>query len=267
MIFYYRKSGVVADVAVLFNLMLQMAILATFSATMTLPGIAGLALTIGMSVDANVLINERIREELRAGKSVRAAVEAGYASAFRRSSTGTSPSSSRGSSCAVRQRAREGLRGHAHRRHRLQPLHGRVLHAPRLRLVGARREGQTPQRRRRSSRTMEFFKPGRAVRLHGAAVVLDPAESIILVVISTFLTSTRAPTTARTSAAAPRSRSRSTSRSTRPACARRSKRAGFSTPDVVQVVGREEPEPLPHSRPGRQRRRPTSKKLKTPPSA
>ena len=82
MVLYYRKSGVVADLAVLFNLMLQMAVLASFSATMTLPGIAGLALTIGMSVDANVLINERIREELRAGRSVRAAVEAGYDKAF-----------------------------------------------------------------------------------------------------------------------------------------------------------------------------------------
>jgi preprotein translocase subunit SecD len=82
MILYYRKSGVVADVAVLFNLMLQMAVLATFGASMTLPGIAGLALTIGMSVDANVLINERIREELRAGKSMRAAVDAGYTRAW-----------------------------------------------------------------------------------------------------------------------------------------------------------------------------------------
>jgi preprotein translocase subunit SecD len=82
MIFYYRKAGVVADAAVLFNMMLQMAILATLSATMTLPGIAGLALTIGMGVDANVLVNERIREELRAGRSVRAAVENGYHRAF-----------------------------------------------------------------------------------------------------------------------------------------------------------------------------------------
>jgi len=82
MVIYYHKSGVVADVAVLFNLLLQMAILAYASATMTLPGICGLALTIGMSVDANVLINERIREELRAGRSVRAAVEAGYGKAF-----------------------------------------------------------------------------------------------------------------------------------------------------------------------------------------
>ncbi len=82
MMFYYRKSGVVADLAVLFNLFLQMAILASFSATMTVPGIAGLALTLGMSVDVNVLVNERIREELRAGRSIRAAVDAGYDKAF-----------------------------------------------------------------------------------------------------------------------------------------------------------------------------------------
>ena len=82
MIFYYRKSGVVADLCVILNFFMQMAILASFSATMTLPGIAGLALTIGIAVDVNVLINERIREELRAGRSVRAAVEAGYDKAF-----------------------------------------------------------------------------------------------------------------------------------------------------------------------------------------
>jgi preprotein translocase subunit SecD len=82
MIFYYRKAGFVADAAVLFNLLIQLAILATLSGTLTLPGIAGLALTIGMAVDANVLINERIREELRAGRTLRAAVEAGYDKAF-----------------------------------------------------------------------------------------------------------------------------------------------------------------------------------------
>ncbi|MBX3190290.1 MAG: protein translocase subunit SecD [Labilithrix sp.] len=82
MVFYYRKSGFVADAAVLFNLVIQLAILASFSGTLTLPGIAGLALTVGMAVDANVLINERIREELRAGRSIRAAVEAGYDKAF-----------------------------------------------------------------------------------------------------------------------------------------------------------------------------------------
>jgi preprotein translocase subunit SecD len=82
MFIYYRKSGLVADAAVLFNLLIQLAILASFSGTLTLPGIAGLALTIGMAVDANVLINERIREELRAGRSLRAAVDAGYDKAF-----------------------------------------------------------------------------------------------------------------------------------------------------------------------------------------
>ncbi|HKQ68176.1 MAG TPA: protein translocase subunit SecD [Polyangiaceae bacterium] len=82
MVVYYHRAGAVADLAVLFNLLLQLAVLASFGASMTLPGIAGLALTIGMAVDANVLINERIREELRNGKSPRAAVDAGYDKAF-----------------------------------------------------------------------------------------------------------------------------------------------------------------------------------------
>jgi preprotein translocase subunit SecD len=82
MVIYYHWGGLVADIAVLFNLLLQMTALAIFGASMTLPGIAGLALTIGMAVDANVLINERIREEMRDGKSPRAAVEAGYHKAF-----------------------------------------------------------------------------------------------------------------------------------------------------------------------------------------
>ncbi|MBP9113251.1 MAG: protein translocase subunit SecD [Polyangiaceae bacterium] len=82
MALYYRKSGLVSDVAVLFNLLIQLSTLAVLGATMTLPGICALALTIGMGVDANVLINERIREELRAGRSVRAAVESGYEKAF-----------------------------------------------------------------------------------------------------------------------------------------------------------------------------------------
>lgn len=82
MLFYYRRAGIIADIAVGLNLMLQLAVLATFGASMTLPGIAGLALTIGMSVDANVLINERIREELREGRSPRAAVELGYGKAL-----------------------------------------------------------------------------------------------------------------------------------------------------------------------------------------
>ncbi len=82
MMVYYRRAGLIADIAVVMNLVMQLAVLASFGASMTLPGIAGLALTIGMSVDANVLINERIRDELREGKSPRAAVEIGYDKAF-----------------------------------------------------------------------------------------------------------------------------------------------------------------------------------------
>jgi len=79
---YYGWAGFIANGAVLMNLALQLAALALFGATITLPGLAGLALTVGMSVDNNVLINERIREEMRSGKSIRASVDAGYNHAF-----------------------------------------------------------------------------------------------------------------------------------------------------------------------------------------
>ncbi len=82
MLLYYRRAGLIANIAVTLNIVLLLAILASFGASMTLPGIAGLALTVGMSVDSNVLINERIREEIRAGKSPRAAVELGYSKAL-----------------------------------------------------------------------------------------------------------------------------------------------------------------------------------------
>lgn len=82
MITYYVLSGAIANLALLFNLLLIIAGLAAFQATLTLPGIAGIALTIGMAVDANVLIFERIREELRLGKTPRAALDAGYGKAF-----------------------------------------------------------------------------------------------------------------------------------------------------------------------------------------
>lgn len=82
MMFYYRLSGFFSVVAVLYNLILMLAALAWLGATITLPGIAGLLLTFGIAVDANVIINERIREELRQGKGPRAAVETGYKSAF-----------------------------------------------------------------------------------------------------------------------------------------------------------------------------------------
>lgn len=75
---YYQGAGLVANAVVIVNLFLQLAVLASFSASMTLPGIAGLTLVVGMAVDNNVLINERIREEQAAGKSPRAAVEIGF---------------------------------------------------------------------------------------------------------------------------------------------------------------------------------------------
>jgi len=81
MVAYYRGSGLIANVALLLNILFILAILAGFGFTLTLPGIAGIILTMGMAVDANVLIYDRIKEELRAGKTVRAAVESGYANA------------------------------------------------------------------------------------------------------------------------------------------------------------------------------------------
>jgi preprotein translocase subunit SecD len=82
MVFYYRLSGVNAVLALLINLIILLAALAMFGAVLTLPGIAGVILTIGMGVDSNVLVFERIREELRNGKSTAAAVEAGFDKAF-----------------------------------------------------------------------------------------------------------------------------------------------------------------------------------------
>ncbi len=82
MVIYYRLSGIVADFALLLNLLILLACMAAFHATLTLPGIAGIVLTIGMAVDTNILIFERIREEFRLGKSVRAAIEAGFRRAF-----------------------------------------------------------------------------------------------------------------------------------------------------------------------------------------
>jgi preprotein translocase subunit SecD len=82
MVFYYRGSGVNAIIALLLNLIITLAALVIFDATLTLPGIAGLILTIGMAVDTNVLIFERIREELETGKTVGSAVEQGFARAF-----------------------------------------------------------------------------------------------------------------------------------------------------------------------------------------
>jgi preprotein translocase subunit SecD len=82
MLFYYRGAGINADVALVLNLVMLIAALAYFGAVLTLPGIAGVILTVGMGVDSNVLIFERIREELRMGKTVGAAVAGGFEHAF-----------------------------------------------------------------------------------------------------------------------------------------------------------------------------------------
>ncbi len=83
MIFYYKGFGLIANLALLFNLVLLVGVMSFIpGATMTLPGIAGIVLTLGMAVDANVLIYERIREELRAGRPVQAAIHEGYSRAF-----------------------------------------------------------------------------------------------------------------------------------------------------------------------------------------
>jgi preprotein translocase subunit SecD len=83
MLIYYRGAGINADVALALNLLILVAVLAAIGATLTLPGIAGVILTVGMGVDSNVLIFERIREEMRLGKAVGAAVAAGFEQAFR----------------------------------------------------------------------------------------------------------------------------------------------------------------------------------------
>lgn len=82
MIVYYRTGGGIADLALILNIIFILGILAAFNATLTLPGIAGIVLTIGMAVDANVLIFDRIREEMRGGKTLRAAIDNGYSNAM-----------------------------------------------------------------------------------------------------------------------------------------------------------------------------------------
>jgi preprotein translocase subunit SecD len=82
MLIYYRLSGLIADIALGLNLLILLAVMAGFHATLTLPGIAGIALTIGMAVDTNIIIFERIREELRTGKTVRASIDSGFSRAF-----------------------------------------------------------------------------------------------------------------------------------------------------------------------------------------
>ena len=82
MLFYYRLAGLTANVALVTNIIILLGAMCGIPATLTLPGIAGIVLTIGMAVDANVLIYERLREEVEKGKSLRGAIAAGYGRAF-----------------------------------------------------------------------------------------------------------------------------------------------------------------------------------------
>jgi SecD/SecF fusion protein len=82
MLFYYNRAGLTANIALLVNVLFIMGVLASLGAVLTLPGIAGLVLTLGMAVDANVIIYERIREEIRAGKGIKLAVSDGYKNAY-----------------------------------------------------------------------------------------------------------------------------------------------------------------------------------------
>lgn len=83
MIVYYRRAGVIANIALIANIFIILAVMALFGATLTLPGMAGIILTMGMAIDSNVIINERIREALRAGANVQKAIEDGYSNALR----------------------------------------------------------------------------------------------------------------------------------------------------------------------------------------
>ena len=82
MIIYYRKAGTIAAASLIFTILFILGVLAGFNATLTLPGIAGIILTIGMAVDANVLIFERIREEMATGKTIKASIDSGFARAY-----------------------------------------------------------------------------------------------------------------------------------------------------------------------------------------
>jgi preprotein translocase subunit SecD len=83
MIIYYRRAGIIANIALITNIFIIIAVMAMFGATLTLPGMAGIVLTVGMAVDANVIISERIRELLREGMSIPKAIEDGYSNAMR----------------------------------------------------------------------------------------------------------------------------------------------------------------------------------------
>ncbi len=135
MLIYYRGAGINADLALLLNLIILLGFMGFSKATLTLPGIAGVILTIGMGVDSNVLIFERIREELRAGKTAAAAVQQGFAHAWVTIvDTHVTTIVSGGDSVPVRDRAGEGFCGDADLRSAGEPVYCCVCVAADLRL-------------------------------------------------------------------------------------------------------------------------------------
>ncbi len=130
---YYLAAGMVADTALLLNILITVGVLAMFKFTLTLPGIAGVVLTIGMAVDTNVLIYERVREELAANKPLRAAIAAAlHARVSRHFRCPLHGHPHRRHPGFHGQRAREGFRRHAHHRFVGQPVFRRVRDAARL---------------------------------------------------------------------------------------------------------------------------------------
>ena len=146
MAIYYQLSGLIAIAAMLLNLLYVIAALAGFGATLTLPGIAGLVLTVGMAVDTNVLIFERIREELRHGKSVRQSVRARLRPRVpHHPRRAPHDAHQRAVPVPVRHRPDQGLRRHAEHRPRREHVHGGAVHAHDLRLLAQPRQGRAAQ--------------------------------------------------------------------------------------------------------------------------
>ena len=138
MLITYGRFGVYANIALIVNALLILGIMAVFNATLTLPGIAGFVLTIGAAVDANVLINERIREEQRRGRKVLDAIETGYKEASTRDLRRQHHQRHRGGAdVLLRLGPDPRLRGRADDRHRHLGVHGRQFHAHAGRAVGA----------------------------------------------------------------------------------------------------------------------------------
>ena len=219
---------------------------------MTLPGIAGLALTIGMAVDANVLINERIREELRAGRALRAAVEAGYDKAFSAIVDGHVTTFISG--LILAQYGTGPVKGFA-----VTLIIGIIaslftgVFCTRLVFDWWVRGAKVKASERGSGvLSMEFFKPGKVYDFMGVRKYWI-ALSVLLALGRCCSSSTPARTTAPTSRAAPRSRSRSRS----PSTAGEIRARGHEERRILRAGrrpghGRRAPEPLPDPRPGDQ---------------